>query len=113
MNSNNPTTLISLLGTEPSFQKIRDNIVSNEATPLFVKDLAKQLDCVKSISPMINNFKNELNLISQNFGLGNKFDSTIQVVAEEMNLVLPGQAPQNSLEEKVQLRTKNNLGIKF
>ena len=111
MNSNNPTTLISLLGTEPSFKKNLDRNI--QASPSFIRDLSKSFSCVKSITPIINNFKDELSLISQNFGIKNKFESTINVVAEEMSLVLPNQPARSSLEQKVQLRSSNKLNIKY
>lgn len=111
MISDKPTTLISLLGTEPVFRKSNDTEIKPSQT--FINDLSKSFTCMKHMNPLIKNFKEELSLISQNFGLKNRFESTINVVAEEMQLVLPNQAPPSSLEQKVQLRSQNKLNIKF
>lgn len=112
MKSNNHTAFISLVDTEPSFFK---NSIEKgtQASPAFIKDLAKSLTCVKSMTPLITDFKEELSLISKNFGFKNKFDTAINVVAEEMKMIIPNQEPKSSLEQKIQMRSKNNLNIKI
>lgn len=105
--ANNPTTLLSLLGTQPSFPQTIDAVMSMEATPLFIKELTKNLDCMKSIAPMISEHKDEFQMIAKNFGLNETFTNTLQVVAEEMNLTYQDQAPNQSLEDKIQQRNQN------
>lgn len=110
MKSNNSTTLISLLGTEPSFRESRDRV--NQASPLFLKDLAKSLPCVVSLIPLVADFKEELLLISKNFPLKNKFDATINVITQEMNIISE-PIQQNNLETRVNMRFKNDLKGSF
>lgn len=99
MNDNSPTTLISFLGTEPSFKS--DIPLSNlENNKLFIQDLSNNLEAVKNFKPLMERNEEELQFISKNADYGERLDNVINMISDEMGLTIDGVELNLSLENR-------------
>lgn len=105
MNTNS-TVLISFLGTEPSFKKDMPSFDTSQ-NKMFLKDLTQSLKAMKSFSFLLNNFENELKVISKNSKYSDKLEDTIAVIAEDMNMTMDGQSVNMTLEDRIENKNKN------
>lgn len=111
MNDNSPTTLISFLGTNPSFKS--DIPLSNiENNKLFIQDLTNNLDAVKSFKPLMDRNEEELQFISKNADYGERLDNVINMISDEMGLTIDGVEHNLSIESRFENKmNKQNKSI--
>jgi hypothetical protein len=105
MKTNN-ITLISFLGTEPSF-KTTIQSSPNSSKDFFFKDL--NLQAMKNFRPLLNNFEEELQLINKNIHLKDKLSKIISVIAEEMGLTIEGINPNMSAEDRINSKIESKF----
>lgn len=111
MNDNSPTTLISFLGTNPSFKS--DIPLSNiENNKLFIQDLSNNLDAVKSFKPLMDRNEEELQFISKNADYGERLENVINMISDEMGLTIDGVEHNLSIESRFENKmNKQNKSI--
>lgn len=105
MTENNPTTLISFLGTEPSFKNDipTTNVKNNQ---VFIKKLTNDLDAVKNFEPLMSSHEEELQFISKNADFSEKLDDVVAMISDEMGLTIDGVDPNQSLENRFENKMK-------
>lgn len=105
--NNNPTTLISFLGTEPSFKS--DLPVKNaEENKVFIKELSQDLVAAQNFSPLLQKYEEELKFISKSADHTEKLDKVITMISDEMGLTINGVNPNMSLEDRFEHKNKTS-----